>query len=143
MTVPLVIFDGDCAFCTSCVTWAQRYVAPRAVWRPWQSSDLPALGLTVTQCERALQWVDLNSDPDSGSPSHAEGGRAVRLILKQGRMPWPVIAVLLGLPGIRALVDWAYRVVARHRHRLPGATPACALPLADPAQPPRRRPVSS
>ena len=128
MTAPLVIFDGDCAFCTSCVTWAKRFVAPRVLWQPWQHSDLTALGLSVTQCERALQWVDLNPDPDSGSPRHGEGGCAVRLILTRGRMPWPVLAAVLGIPGIRVVVDWAYRVVARHRHRLPGATPACARP---------------
>ena len=130
MTLPLIVFDGDCAFCTSCVSWAQRVVAPRVAWEPWQTCDLQALGLTRAQCERALQWVQRPADLDAATPSHAEGGAAVRWILLQGRAPWPLLGRLLGVPGISAVVDWAYRLVARHRHRLPGATPACALPSA-------------
>jgi len=130
MAEPIIVFDGDCAFCTSCVTWAARVIAPDVTWQPWQHSNLAELGLTQAQCEQALQWVDVAATAETRTPRHAGGGMAVRLILLQGRGVWPAIGTLLGLPGIRSVVDWAYRLVARNRHRLPGATPACALPTA-------------
>ena len=44
--LPVLIFDGDCAFCTTWVNrlrdWLPRF--PDAV--PWQWADLDALGLT-------------------------------------------------------------------------------------------------
>jgi predicted DCC family thiol-disulfide oxidoreductase YuxK len=35
---------------------------------------------------------------------------------------------VIELPGIRSLAGVIYRWVARNRSRLPGGTPACAVP---------------
>ena len=49
---PLLVFDGDCAFCT---TWVQRLermlpVFPEA--HPWQWLDLDAIGLSLLRIQR-------------------------------------------------------------------------------------------
>ncbi|MFM7146075.1 MAG: thiol-disulfide oxidoreductase DCC family protein [Actinomycetales bacterium] len=116
----LVVFDGDCAFCTRSVDWARRWIRPQVGFIPWQRADLGALGLTVEDCSAALQFVN------SAGVVHA-GGRAVCAMLEAGRVPWPLVGRLASLPGVRAVVDAVYRLVARHRHRLPGASAACAL----------------
>lgn len=128
MRQPVVVFDGDCAFCTRCVGWARRIVGDQVIWLPWQQANLNDLGLNQQDCERALQWVATPGNAAGGPTEHAEGGAAVRRILRMGRQPWPIVAFVAGAPGLRQITDWAYRVVARHRHRLPGGTPACAMP---------------
>ena len=117
----LVLFDGDCGFCTWSVDWAQHWVRPAVDFQPWQRSDLDALGVTAADCTEALQFVHPDGRVDSG-------GRAVCALLSCGGAPWPLMARCGSAPGLRVLVDASYRFVARHRHRLPGATPACALP---------------
>ena len=52
----------------------------------------------------------------------------VATVLRASRGPWPVVGQLLRLPGVRRVAGWGYAVVARNRHRLPGATAACEVP---------------
>lgn len=42
---PLLVFDGDCAFCTSSARLLAR-IAPAAEMVAWQQIDLAELGLT-------------------------------------------------------------------------------------------------
>ena len=115
----MLVFDGDCAFCSSSARWLQRWVPSPAAVVPWQRTDLPALGLSAAQCEEAVQWVS--------GPDHAAGASAIAAYLRSGRPWWRVVGVLLGSrPGL-LVADPAYRWVARNRHRLPGGTPACRL----------------
>ena len=43
----------------------------------------------------------------------------------------------MDLPFVRELAAAVYRLIAENRHRMPGGSPACALPPPgfDPAQP--------
>jgi predicted DCC family thiol-disulfide oxidoreductase YuxK len=54
--VPWIIYDGDCAFCTSSAQWlAARLERPRwpnAQLTPWQFTDLAALGTTAERAQR-------------------------------------------------------------------------------------------
>ncbi len=119
---PVLVFDGDCGFCTSSARVLadrlRRSPADFAV-EPWQVLDLVELGLTPEQCDESVQWVGAD-----GRHEHAEGAIGRALLASR---PWvrPVGAVLL-LPGVRALAGVVYRWVSRNRHRLPGGTPACA-----------------
>lgn len=118
--LPLLIFDGDCGFCTTSARWGQRRLGLEHV-EPWQFLDLEPLGLTAAQCSAAVQWVAAD-----GTTVAAE--RAVIASLRHAGGLWAQLGRLLALPGIRPLAAVAYRLVARNRHRLPGATPACELP---------------
>lgn len=124
-TVPWVVFDGDCAFCTSSATWvASRlerpgHTAARLV--PWQFTDLDALGTTAQRAQQELLWVRVDNSIEGGA-----AGFAAWLRFNGG--PYAALGTVMTMPGIRTLAAAAYRLVARNRHRLPGGTPACALP---------------
>lgn len=116
---PVLVFDGDCGFCT---TWAHRWQRWSGLEHvePWQFLDLDELGLTQEQCERAVQWVD------EADVAH-EANWAVVAAMRHRGGPWGFVGRLLALPGIHHLAGRAYRLVARYRYRLPGGTPACRV----------------
>ena len=121
--LPVLVYDGDCAFCSSSArvvaTRLRRSPADFAV-EPWQHLDLDALGLTPAECDEAVRWVSADGIRDAGHVAVARALRASRWWVR------PVGAVLL-VPGISALAARAYAWVAANRHRLPGGTPACSL----------------
>lgn len=116
---PVLVFDGDCAFCTSSARFGQRWLGLEHV-EPWQRLDLPGLGLTEEQCEQAVQWVG----PD-GAIASAEGAVGAALVHAGGVWRW--LGRLLLAPGVRSVAGLVYRWVARNRSKLPGGTPACSI----------------
>lgn len=118
MTRPVLLYDGDCAFCTSCARLIERRVRPRADVVPWQFADLEALGVSAEQATAAVQWID----PEGGVRS---GHRAIAATLGAGAPLWRAFGRLLVLPGIGWVAARAYELVAANRYRLPGGTPAC------------------
>ena len=116
---PLLVFDGDCGFCTTSARSGQRWLGLEHV-EPYQFLDLPALGLTVEACEQAVQWVAAD-----GSIVSAE--RAVIAACLHAGGFWGIVGRVMAVPGIRHLAAVVYRLVARYRHRMPGGTPACKL----------------
>lgn len=118
--MPTFLYDGDCGFCTTTARWLGRRVVGRVLVVPWQRADLAALGVTAEQAREAVQWSA------AGSPVLA-GPDAVAALLRYGRAGWPLVGRVLGARAVRPLAWPAYRWVARHRHRLPGGTPACAI----------------
>lgn len=113
----VLVYDGDCGFCTRSATWLEHHAGSLAVV-PWQRADLASLGLTEAQCQEAVQLV-LDGRISSG-------GRAVALALADCRQPYRAVGRVLGLRAVAPIVERAYRVVAAHRHRLPGGTATCA-----------------
>ncbi len=121
MTTTLV-YDGDCGFCTSSVRWIGRLRLHADVLVPYQEADLAALGLTNEQCHDKLQWV---------GAQRGSGHEAVaRLLLDSGPL-WGLAGRLLLVPPLSWLAAGVYRLVSDNRRRLPGGTPACALPLEE------------
>jgi len=119
-TLPILIFDGDCGFCTTSARFLVRWVIcgrPTAV-APWQQLDLDRLGLTPDQCRSAVQWVARNAQPVSG---HV----AIAAALRAGHPVWRPVGALLVAPGFSWLAGRLYSWVAAHRYALPGGTPAC------------------
>jgi predicted DCC family thiol-disulfide oxidoreductase YuxK len=117
---PVLIFDGDCAFCTKCVHVVER-IGPDAEIVPWQFADLAELGITEEQAAEAVQWVQIDGTVRSGH-------EAIAGVLSTAGRIWKTIGRVLLLPGTSWLAAKAYQLVARNRYRLPGSTPACALP---------------
>ena len=120
---PTFVYDGDCSFCSSCATFVERRIPSRAEVVPWQFADLDALGLTLEQVERAVQWVGTDG-------TVASGPDAIALLLRDAGRLWQVPGTALRLPPVRLAAWPAYRWVANHRHLLPGGTAACSLPQA-------------
>ncbi|MGW4125821.1 thiol-disulfide oxidoreductase DCC family protein [Nocardia sp. NPDC004711] len=118
---PLVVFDGDCAFCTASVDRIRNRIRPDVEFVPWQRLDLPALGLTEQQVESAVQWID-------GEGGRASGARAGALLLRRAAQPWRAVGTIMLIPPVSWLAAMVYRLIAKNRHRLPGGTPACAFP---------------
>ena len=117
---PVLLYDGDCAFCTRCAHLVER-LGPDADVVPWQLTDLTELGITEEQATAAVQWVQTDGTVRSGH-------EAIAAILATTGRIWKLIGRILLLPGISSIAARVYRLVARNRYRLPGGTPACALP---------------
>ena len=132
--VPWLIFDGDCAFCTSSANWLARRLdrpqGPNARLIAWQFTDLAALGTTAERTRREALWVSTDGTICGGAAAFAAW-------LKFRGAGYAVGGRIIDLPVIRALAAAVYRVIAKNRHRMPGGSPACALPPPgfDPAQP--------
>jgi predicted DCC family thiol-disulfide oxidoreductase YuxK len=125
---PVLIFDGDCGFCTTCARFLQRWVVRGGSTSvaPWQQLDLDELGLSVGQCRAAVQWVG-----DSGELASGHG--AIAATLRAGHPAWRAVGALLVAPGFSWLAERLYSWVAAHRYALPGGTPACRI--QDPNEP--------
>lgn len=121
LTRPVLVYDGDCAFCTTAVHFLERRLRPRCSFTPWQFADLEALGTTRSRAEHEVLWVTPTGAVQGGVQAFA------RLLLRAGR-GWAVLGALLTLPPFRWIAHGVYRVVARNRDRMPGGTPSCALP---------------
>lgn len=117
---PTLLYDGDCAFCSSSVRIIRRWVPTDASIEPWQHVDLASYGVTAAACDQAVQWID---------GEHRLGGAAAfAALLRTSRPWWRVLGRLVGSrPGL-LVAEPVYRWVAANRHRLPGGTPACSLP---------------
>ena len=117
----LLVFDGDCAFCT---TWVNRLEAslptfPRTT--PWQWIELDDYALSRDDVDQ-FAWVI--------TPSHQYAGHLAlsALLRMQPTASLRFLGHLLATPPFSLVAALAYRVVAANRSRLPGGTPACALP---------------
>jgi predicted DCC family thiol-disulfide oxidoreductase YuxK len=123
-TRAVFLYDGDCAFCTSCARVVERRIPTRAEVVPWQWVDLADLGVTQAEAEEAVIWI-----PPSGPTATGPIGIG-RLLIDAGSY-WRPLGWLLMVPPMRWLAWPIYRLVARNRHRMPGGTAACALPHAE------------
>jgi predicted DCC family thiol-disulfide oxidoreductase YuxK len=121
---PVLVYDGDCGFCSSCVEFVERRVPTTAEIIPWQFTNLDALGTTAQQAQYELVWVHPSGRVDGGA-------QAVAHLLIDAGGPWRPLGRLLRVPPVRWMAHAVYRLVADNRHRLPGGTPACALPAWD------------
>ena len=120
VSLPLLVFDGDCAFCSSSVRVGSRWIGHMPTVSPYQFTDLAQLGLTAEQCEREVQYVSRDHGVHSGAD-------AVSALLMGAGRGWWVLGAAMRIPGIHWMSGVVYRWVARNRHRLPGGTPACSL----------------
>lgn len=127
VTRPILVFDGDCAFCSRSVRFVERRIRrhPRIV--AWQSIDLAALNLTQAECEEAVQWIDVDG-------TRASAHVAVAHTLVYGGKGWALLGRLVLVPGVRSIAGFVYRWVARNRHRMPGGTSQCNLPASERTQ---------
>lgn len=118
MSRPVLLYDGDCAFCSTCARLIERRIRPRATVAPFQLADLGELGVSEARAAEALQWVGADGTVRSGH-------EAVAAMLGTAGPAWRLLGRLLVLPLASTPAAVAYELIAANRHRLPGGTPAC------------------
>jgi len=109
--LPLLLYDGDCAFCTAQAERARRLGGGRVRVEPLQSGLARVPWLPREEALQALQLVDRDGRAYAGAAA------IVRLL----RLTRPVLGTLaLGyhLPGVRWLAERAYAWVAARRHAI-------------------------
>ncbi|MFF8831168.1 thiol-disulfide oxidoreductase DCC family protein [Streptomyces sp. NPDC015131] len=119
-TRPVLVYDGDCGFCTTSAGVVERRLRPDCDIVPRQFADLASLGVTPDRAAHEVLWV-------TPTGTVYGGARAVAKVLLRAGGGWAPLGALLMLPPARWLAPLVYRLVADNRHRLPGATAACAV----------------
>ena len=116
-TKNVLIFDGDCGFCTASARWIEARGAPVEAL---QTLELEELALTVAEVNAAAWWIDETGQQHRG---HLAIGHA----LQTAGGGWGFVGAALVRPPVSWLAKPVYALVARNRHKLPGATDACEL----------------
>ncbi len=133
----MLIFDGDCVFCTTSAKRAEALLPLGTPVVPWQSfPDLSIIGLTESDVTAKVWWIGTDGRPEGG---HRAVGRCIQAM----RPWWSPIGGLLLIPPVSWSAAPAYAWVARHRHQMPGATNACRPDLGPVAAPDSTQPTGS
>jgi len=120
MSSSVLIFDGDCSFCTSTANYFTKSTAGRVRAEAWQLTDLTKYGLTSEQTIKRVYLI--------GESKQYEANWAfAKLLTLQTNVFYKLLGYLLFIPPISWLAIPGYYLVARYRHLLPGGTPACKL----------------
>lgn len=119
VTVPtsgLLVFDGECGFCTRALGWIRLLDREaRLTTLPLQGPGVPeTVGATRRECKASLHF-QAEGTVRTGAAA-VNGALAVAL---QRRFPERLYARTAGVQ------ERVYEWVARHRGRLPGVTPWC------------------
>lgn len=119
----MLIFDGDCGFCTTAAGWVSARLSDDHRVVPWQAiDDLSIHGLTEADVTTASYWVD-----EAGTAYRGSAGIAEALKEMPGALSYAGQAMTM------APVSWiaagVYKLVVKYRHQLPGATDACRVEL--------------
>jgi predicted DCC family thiol-disulfide oxidoreductase YuxK len=121
----VLVFDGDCAFCTSAVDWLKRILPAMPATTPYQWAELDDLGLAP---EEAAERVWLVATDARGDLHQYGGHLAVSVLLRhQPALGWRFLGILLDTPPFSLAAGAGYWLVARYRYLLPGGTPACRV----------------
>jgi predicted DCC family thiol-disulfide oxidoreductase YuxK len=114
---PVLLYDGDCGFCTSSARFIERRIPADAGIVPYQRADLDGLGVTAERARREVLWA-------AGGRVYG-GAHAVARLLTAAGGRWRPLGLLLRVPPVSWIAQGVYRLVSANRYRLPGGTPAC------------------
>jgi predicted DCC family thiol-disulfide oxidoreductase YuxK len=121
---PVLLYDGACGFCTRAVETAIARLPADVDYVPYQTADLPSLGVSEAEAEHSVTWV-------GRSGRIGQGSTAVARLLRGSGGGWAALGMVLLMPPVSWLAELGYRLVAGVRHHLPGVTPALQRPAED------------
>jgi predicted DCC family thiol-disulfide oxidoreductase YuxK len=119
----ILLFDGDCGFCTSTANLVVRRSTLPVTAVPWQWADTLDYGLTPAQTAERV-WLIIGNEKFSGHLAFAH------LLFNQRNPIVRAVGWALTVPPFCWLGSIGYALIARFRHLLPGGTPACKMPPA-------------
>jgi len=108
LQTPLLIYDGDCAFCCYCVDYARAATGAAVQYRPYQQAAKDFPSISEDEFRASIQLVQ----PDG---SLSRGAEAAFRALALGGHTRFWLNCYLWLPLFAPLSEWCYRWVARHR----------------------------
>ncbi len=107
---PLLVYDGDCAFCRRWIARWRRLTGDRVDYEPYQRA---AERFPEVPRERFAESVHLRAPDGRWSRGAAAALGALEGVPVAGLLPWAYRRV----PGLAALAEACYRGVARNRGR--------------------------
>jgi predicted DCC family thiol-disulfide oxidoreductase YuxK len=127
---PVLLYDDTCGFCAESVQLVLRHDRRRTLRFAALQGEF---GVLIRERHPELEGVDsivwVEPSPSGvGSSPLVRSDAALRVARYLGG--WWILALPLGLMP-RALRDAAYKLIARHRHRLVGSGPSCLLPAPE------------
>lgn len=120
-SAPVLIFDGDCGFCTTTANWIKKNSKVALEIAPYQWTELGQYGLTAEEAAAKVQVV-------VGDKVFAGHYCMSKLLLIQPNILLKLVGALMVLPGLDSISAKVYEWIAANRQKLPGGTPACKLP---------------
>jgi predicted DCC family thiol-disulfide oxidoreductase YuxK len=111
---PLLIYDGDCGFCTYWARYWQKLTQDRVSYEPYQQAAKRFPQIPLAEFQRAVQYIT----PD-GKIASAAKASFLTLSHARGKGVW--LAFYRRLPGFAAISEQVYAFIASHRpafHRL-------------------------
>lgn len=122
-SAPVLIFDGDCGFCTTTANWIKKNSKVALEIAPYQWTELGQYGLTPEEAAAKVQVV-------VGDKVFAGHYCMSKLLLIQPNILLKLVGAVMVLPGLDSISARVYEWIAANRQKLPGGTPACKLPKA-------------
>ena len=105
---PVLVFDGDCAFCRAWVEYWQRLTGERVRYTPYQEIDSRFPDLPRKDFASAVTLFLPSGEVRSGANAVFS---LLALVPRKSWMLW----LYVHIPGFAWIAEMAYRVVARHR----------------------------
>jgi predicted DCC family thiol-disulfide oxidoreductase YuxK len=105
---PLLVYDGDCAFCGYWARYWQKLTGDSVDYKPYQEVAAQYPTIPIADFQRAVQYIA----PDGHFASAAEAS-FLTLSHARGKRFW--LALYTKLPGFAAVSELAYAFTAAHR----------------------------
>jgi predicted DCC family thiol-disulfide oxidoreductase YuxK len=122
-SLPVLVFDGDCGFCTTTANWIKKNSKIAIEIAPYQWTDLNQYGLTTEEAAAKVQLV-------VGDKVFAGHYCMAKLLLIQPNVLLKALGAVMVAPSLNLISAKVYEWIAANRQKLPGGTPACKLPKA-------------
>lgn len=127
---PVVFIDGECLLCDRTVGFlAARDPGGRLRYAHLQG-PLAAQWLTQAQRDVSAGGAVVLIEPDRGSRVSQRSAAVLRCLGRLGGA-WSALGPLASVPGVPAILDVFYRLVARNRDRWFGRAEQCIVPTPE------------
>jgi len=105
---PLLIYDGDCAFCAFWARYWHKLTGEQVDYRPYQEVGARFPAIPTADFQRAVQYFTRE-----GKRASAAEASFLTLSHARGQAVW--LALYRRLPGFAAIAERAYALIAAHR----------------------------